>query len=144
MIVDKFLEMLNQLDTNIFNKTAGIIILGLIMWSYFGIRFITLCVGEIYPLYETYKMLNSGEYNLYNYWLIYWFIYTIITMAELIFPLEMVPVYQYLKIIFLIWLLNGDNRVTVYNNLSPLIALFDKNLEQIINYVKNIKKNLTN
>ncbi|XP_025418884.1 receptor expression-enhancing protein 5-like [Sipha flava] len=76
-----------------------------------GLIFISNTVSFVYPAYQTIKILET-QWPLWTFsniqsiqWLMYWMIYSVIMILEqsLKFILVLVPFYQLIKAVFLVW-----------------------------------------
>lgn len=63
-------------------------------------------VKTLYPIYATYKAINSGDRDLITFWLIYWIVLSFLAFFETFAEpfLCFVPFYSQIRIILYIWL----------------------------------------
>ncbi|GBO29440.1 Receptor expression-enhancing protein 5 [Araneus ventricosus] len=78
-------------------------LLTVILLLEYGTFLIVGCVGFLYPAYKTLKELESPETGVGRKWLLYWFLYAVLSFSELVFFfLTWMPAYWFIKCLFLI------------------------------------------
>jgi len=84
--------------------------------SFLTYRLLSILIGILYPLYQTYKSLKYQYYDQYQSLLCYWILFSLFQIYEFIFDqiLSLIlPFYYELKLFFIFWL--------TYKNISQLI-----------------------
>lgn len=100
-------------------------------------RLITNLVGTLYPAFKTIKSIEEKS-NEDKQWLSYWIIFGIFTIIDMFsgFILKLIPLYFFLKIIFLLWCFmpNTQGSIIMYNLI--VVRLF-KRVEKDIDSATN-------
>ncbi|QDZ21222.1 HVA22-like protein [Chloropicon primus] len=97
-----------------------------------------VCVGFLYPAYQSYKALESNRLDAAAEWLTYWVIFSLFTVIESVgdFLISWIPFYSFLKLGFLTWLLlpkfKGASKL--YQTLvQPLIRKHEAKIDHGLN-----------
>ena len=84
--------------------------------SFLTYRLLSILIGILYPLYQTYKSIKYQYYDQYQSLLCYWILFSLFQIYEFIFDQIIsliLPFYYELKLFFIFWL--------TYNNISQLL-----------------------
>ena len=67
-------------------------------------------VGFLYPAYKSFKAIESKESSDDTMWLTYWVVYGFFSVVEVFADvlLAWFPFYYYVKLVFLLWLMNPN------------------------------------
>ena len=102
-------------------------------------KYITCLVAIVLPTYWSLKAIDSKGADDDKQWLTYWCVYAVFTFFDLFFHfiLNIIPLYFFVKIIFLIWCFMPNTRgaLIIYDK---IIDPFFKKYEKIID--KNVKQ----
>mmetsp|Transcript_21840 Transcript_21840/g.34228 ORF Transcript_21840/g.34228 Transcript_21840/m.34228 type:complete len:128 (+) Transcript_21840:174-557(+) len=76
------------------------------MIGWWGSKFLSMTFGVMYPAYSSYKAIKTIEKEDDIQWLCYWVIFGLFTFIEFFLDIVLmwVPLYQELKLAFIIWL----------------------------------------
>lgn len=99
----------------------------------YGARILSYFVGVLQPLYHTFKALETEGKDDDTLWLTYWMVYgfmsfldeTVLVPVVALFPV----VYYALKITFMVYIVNFNGAVVVYE--SALQPFFRESLEKV-------------
>ncbi|CAF1325376.1 unnamed protein product [Rotaria magnacalcarata] len=79
-------------------------------------RLLSILIGILYPLYQTYKSIKYQYFDQYHSLLCYWILFSLFQIYELIFDQLIsliLPFYYEIKLFFIFWL--------TYKNVSELL-----------------------
>lgn len=105
--------------------------------SFLTYRLLSILIGILYPLYQTYKSIKYQYFDQYQSLLCYWILFGIFQIYEFIFDQIvslLLPFYYELKLFFLFWL--------TYKNISQLlfyhfVLIYLNKYENDIDYLFN-------
>jgi len=159
---DKAFQLIDELDIRLvkydtvesLHKKTGVrrayLVLGVallvVSFILFGFGSGPLCnlVGFAYPLYASFKAINSDRKDDDSQWLTYWVVYAFFTVVESFTDilLAWIPFYHFFKMAFLLWcyLPQFEGALWIYKRfLDPYI---EKEVEAIELQAKSLKKSL--
>ena len=92
-----------------------------------------LCVG--YPCIASYRAVKTRDAEGYKQWIVYWVIYTLIQIFEMLgdLILSWFPLYYEIKLAFMIWLTLPIFRgaSTIYHNvLAPYLIRYESKIDE--------------
>ena len=108
-----------------------------------GSDFIVELIGIFYPLYMSFKAIESKQADDDKLWLTYWVVYglyTVIDSLALVFH-SWIPFYYPIKLIVLVWLFAPQTRgaVQVYDGfIRTYLLKHEKEIEIGISHVSNL------
>mmetsp|Transcript_41394 Transcript_41394/g.119113 ORF Transcript_41394/g.119113 Transcript_41394/m.119113 type:complete len:528 (+) Transcript_41394:91-1674(+) len=81
-----------------------------------GGQFVCMVVGALYPAFESFKVIESGDPKGLQFWLTYWVVYSAISCAEHVgyYILVWLPFYYPTKLGLLVWLASPSRGGTLY------------------------------
>ena len=88
--------------------SVGSLLVLFLVWGA-GAQFVTNLVGFAYPLYESFRSLQSGSssgaVHAQQHWLTYWIVFSLFALIESLtdFFLYWIPLYHLVKVCFLVW-----------------------------------------
>ncbi|CAF0902830.1 unnamed protein product [Rotaria sordida] len=105
--------------------------------SFLTYRLLSILIGILYPLYQTYKSIKYQYYDQYQSLLCYWILFSLFQIYEFLFDQIIsliIPFYYELKLFFIFWL--------TYKNISQLlfyhfILIYLNKYENDIDYLFN-------
>lgn len=110
----------------------------IVIATLFGARAFSNFVAFVYPAYMTFKTIEQDDEKEHVYWLTYWVVYGLFSVAEAISDVLLfwLPYYYPLKLGFLVWCFVPKYRgcVTVYEHIiRPLLARHQGTIEMSLN-----------
>jgi len=86
-------------------------IAGFLLWGFTG-EIVCMTAGLAYPMYASFKAVESEQHDELNQWLKYWTTYAALTLIESLFyrMLIWVPFYHLLRILIVLWLFLPSTR----------------------------------
>ncbi|KAF7810904.1 HVA22-like protein k [Senna tora] len=97
-------------------------------------------VGIVLPVYSTFKAIEKKDQNEQQRWLIYWAAYGSFSVAEIFAEklLSRVPLYNLMKLAFLVWLqlptINGARQL-YESYLRPFLLKHQARLDQVMEFI---------
>ena len=111
-----------------------------------------MCIGTVWPAYQSYKAVASKDADTMARWLQYWLVFAVLTLAGPTIDAigAFVPLFYELKIGFTLWLIadslpmvGGMGATKIFEKLSPHIdaqlPMVDAKVELVMSKAKNIK-----
>ncbi|KAJ1483013.1 TB2/DP1, HVA22 family-domain-containing protein [Baffinella frigidus] len=76
------------------------------MIGWWATKSLTISFGTLYPMYESYKAVKSPQKDDDTQWLVYWCVFSLFSVLEFFLDILVpwIPLYQELKLLFVIWL----------------------------------------
>ncbi len=90
------------------------------------LRPILTAIGVWYPVYASFKAMESSSIDDDKQWLAYWIVFSITTLLENI--MCYLPGYYVIKCIFLVWLMMPETQgaITVYQDfILPILKTYE-------------------
>ena len=124
----------------------AVFVVGFVLFG-FGANPLCLLVGFVYPVYASFKAIQSVEKDDDTQWLTYWVVYGFFSLVEAFADVLMawIPAYYLCKLIFLVWCFHPKTRGanTVYQlAIRPFLTEYegkiDKTLDQAIEDSKDL------
>ena len=112
----------------------------------YGVYWIAFAVGFLYPAYMSFKALETFESEDDKQWITYWIVFTCLNVLDKLINtiLSMIPMYNFIKILFYIWLFHPTKRgaTVIYEKLlRPVLKKYemeiDSKLEKLGKAVEN-------
>jgi len=118
-----------------------------------GARFLSIVLGVTYPVYASFKAIESDEKEDDTQWLTYWMVFGVFSLSEetvLKIPALMQPMSFFLiKLVFLIWLSHPSTHgaAKIYNSLvAPILrryeARIDKNIQTAGKKIREVNEKI--
>ena len=103
-----------------------------------SVHLIILTWGLMYPGYQSYKTICSGNKCEYVKWMVYWTVFssflTVVTVTDLL--IWWFPLYYEFKMLFVLWLLapyTKGVRILYRKILHPMLARYRHKIEEYAN-----------
>jgi receptor expression-enhancing protein 5/6 len=132
---DKHMKILSEKSGIPAPILVGILILACIFVfiGYFD-KYITLLVSCVYPAYFSIKAIETDDKEDDKQWLTYWVVFAAFTVFDSFAGafLQYIPLYFFIKLVFLIWcfLPNTRGAAVIYNNfLIKCFKRYEKDLD---------------
>jgi receptor expression-enhancing protein 5/6 len=109
----------------------------------YGAQFLANFIGFIYPAYHSIKAIESPDKSDDTQWLIYWVVYAFFSLLEFFADIFLfwIPLYAFLKCIFLVWCMapfawNGS--ALIYHRLiKPFVLMHQRSVDEALDRVGN-------
>ncbi|KAJ7553551.1 hypothetical protein O6H91_06G103200 [Diphasiastrum complanatum] len=106
------------------------------------LRSACVIVGVGFPVYSTFKAIETKELQAQEQWLVYWAVYGCFCVAENFSDklLSWIPFYYHVKLVFLIWLQLPNNygaRQLFSQYLRPVLVKHQDWLDRIVDRFRN-------
>ena len=130
---------------------VGGVVLFFVSFILFGFGSSALCnlVGFAYPLYASFKAINSECTDDDSQWLTYWVVYAFFTLVESFTDLFLywIPLYHFIKMAFLVWcyLPQTQGALVIFKRfIDPYLSkherVIDANIQTVRDEVKSMRK----
>jgi len=117
-------------------SSAIVCFLGFLLFGLGG-QLVCTVVGALYPAFESFKVVESGDPKLMEFWLNYWVVYAMLSSIEYVgyYMFVWLPFYFPLKLGFLLWLVSpstGGVRYTYRWFVSPILHRNRENIDSVL------------
>jgi len=120
---------------------------GVLVFMLYGVGGQLLCtaLGFLYPAFESFKAVESGDAVAMQFWLMYWVVWAIFLTIEHVcyYILIWIPFYYPLKLGTLLWLFNPTTRGAKYVYYFLVLPLMYRNRDRIDSALDSVKTSIS-
>lgn len=109
----------------------------------YGVFWIVLVVGFLYPAYMTFRTIESEEIKQEDakLWLAYWVVFSTMSVLDRVLSLvfAIIPFFNAIKIAFIIWLFHPKSKGAIYiydKFIKTYLKIYESQIENVISIFK--------